>query len=370
MKRLLALLFLIPLLAHAQKRLDEQWYTLLLEGTTVGFLHQSTWQLPDGQVRSEIEQNMQIRRFGVPFSVTQKEVWIEDPDGVLVSVRSQLDTNGRRQETEVRALEGGLQVRLRRGGEAGDAAEGEELLLPVDGELRGMYAVDREITAAIAGWGGRGEQDAGQGSLQYEIFSTESLEIEEVRLRILGPGELEDSLGDTHRGLMVEERFSLLPGVVTTRIYDERAVLLYSKTPVGLALEVLRMEGNPGGSGEERAGEGRAGGEPQRSGRDGRLPAAFDVASLIVPVRGVREVPLERAAAVTVLFRGQGIQTLREAVSACLEDLGSTGGGFPAGRDAPVRIVTCAPEDGGSPDRLVLELKYSAFATGVAPDPQ
>jgi hypothetical protein len=354
MKRLLLLLFLLlPLLAHAQKRLDEQWYTLLLEGRTVGFLHHSTWQISDGLVRSEIEQTMEIRRFGVPFALTQKDVWIEDPGIGFISVSSELDMNGQRQGVEARSLDGGLQVRLRRGEEAAETAEMDEFFLPVEGELPGLYAVDREIAAMIAGWDGKGEANAGHGLLQYELFSTESLKIEEVRLRILGRGEAEDSLGGCHRGVMVEERSSLLPGVITTQIYDEQAVFLYSKTPVGLALEVLRLEGDPSRSGDRQGGS-----EIPDSGGDGQLAAAFDVASLTVSVQGLQDVPLERAAAVTVAFRGQGVTILRESVRASEEDLGSS---WKGSGNAPVGIVSAKLDGRGSLSELVLELKIGSF---------
>ena len=86
--RLLLLFFLLPLLAHAQRKIDEQWYSLLLESKTVGYLHQSTWQTSDGLVRSQIEQTIKIRRFGVPFSLSQRDVWIEAAASGLISLSS------------------------------------------------------------------------------------------------------------------------------------------------------------------------------------------------------------------------------------------------------------------------------------------
>jgi len=333
MKRLLLLLLFLPSLAYAQEKIEEHWYSLLLESTTVGFFHQTTWQTADGLLRSEIEQTMEIRRFGVPFSMTQTDVWIEDVAGELVSVSSELDMNGQLQRVEARVAQGELRVRLHRANKA------DEIFLPLEEKPRGLYAVGREIAAVVAGRKGKRELD-------YRLFSPETTKIEEFRLRVLGSGELTDSLGRTHRGVLAEEHTSSLPGVITTEVYDGEAQFLYSKTPVGLALEILRLEGDPRGSGDPEPGE--------------EVAAVFDVASLAVAVEGLGDLPLESTGAVTVALRGRGVAIVHQAARTAEEDLG-----YPAGAEATaLRIVSAKRDAGGEVNELVLRLTNRPSAPG------
>ncbi len=332
LKRPLLLFFLLPLLVHAQEKIDEQWYSLLLESRTVGYLHQTIWATADGLVRSEIEQTMKIRRFGEPFSLSQRDVWIEEAGSGLVSLSSEFDMNGQHQGVEVRAVDGGLQVRLRHG--AGE----EQFFLPVEGEPLGVYTADRKVRAMIGAWEGIDGDGAEKGQLRYHLFSPESLKVEKVQLRILGRGEVEDSLGRRHQGVLVEERFSGLPGVITTEVYGEEAQFLYSKTPVGLALEILRLDSDP----------------------QLPVPAVFDVASLTVAVRGLQALPLERTRAVTVLFRGQGVATLQEAVGFAEKDLVN-------GQEAQTRIVSFRKDAWGDTTELILYLENRPFQAEAIP---
>jgi hypothetical protein len=330
MKRLLLLFLFLPLLSYAQEKLEENWYSLLLEGITVGFFHQTTWLTSDGLIHSEIEQTMEIRRFGIPFSMTQTDVWIEEKDGSLLSVSSELDMNGQGQRIDGRVEEQELRVRIRHNNKA------DEFSLPFENQLCGLYSVDREIADMITGG-----ISQGKGSLDYRLFSPETMKIEEFSLRALGPGELTDSLGRVHRGILVEERSSSLPGVVTTEVYDEQAEFLYSKTPVGLELEILRLPGDP----------------PEE------FAAVFDVASLTVPVDGIEDLPLGSTEAVTVLFRGQGVPVIHESVRSAEEDLASPGGAragnddHPGDCDIPLCIVSAKRDARGAVSELVLELR-------------
>ena len=232
MKRLLLLFFLLPLLAHGQEKLEEHWYSLLVEGKSAGYMHRTAWQMPGGRVQSVIEQTLRIRRFGAPFSLTQTDLWIEDSRGALLSLSSELDMNGQRQAVEVREAEGGLQVRVRRGEDT------QPFLLPAEGEIQGVHAIDGKVRSMIGAWQQAGGPD-GRAELLYRMFSPESLQVDEVRLRVLGRGQLQDSEGRMHRGILVEERSSGLAGAVTTAVYDRDGAFLYSRTSAGLALEVL-----------------------------------------------------------------------------------------------------------------------------------
>lgn len=341
MKRLLLLFFFLPLLLHAQEKIEDQWYSLLLQSQAVGYVHQTTWRTADGLVRSEIEQTMKIRRFGVPFSLTQKDVWIEEAGAGLISLSSRLDMNGQLQSVEVRTVDGGLQVQLLRG--TGE----EQFFLPLDNEPLGVYSVDQQARRLITAQRvhkAQGAHEAGSpsseysarnGELGYHLFSPESLKVEEIQLRVLGQGEIDDSLGGRHEGVLVEERSSALPGVVTTAVYSEEGHSLYSRTPVGLALEILRLDSDDRGI---------------------DLAAAFDVASLTIPVRRLRALPepLERVQGVTVAFRGGGVATLRKAVQAAEEDLGG-------GQSAQTRIVSSPGDTRRDPEELVVRLEKRQF---------
>ena len=351
MKRLLLLFLFLPLLLHAQEKLEEQWCSLLLEGITVGLFHQTSWRTAEGLLRSEIEQTMEIRRFGVPFSMTQTDVWIEEKNGALVSVSSELDMNGQGQLVEAEVAGGDLRVRIRRG----DGRE--EMLLPFEEQPRGLFAVGQEIIAMISGGNAEGE-------LEYRLFSPETMKIEKFSLRVLGSGELTDSLGRAHRGVLVEERSSSLPGIVTTEVYNDQAKFLYSKTPVGLELEILRLEGDPRGRqvGKPAAEPGTFPGDDPPE----EFAAVFDVASLTVPVRGLGGLSLESTEVLTVRFRGRGVPVLYKAVLSAEEDLASPdggGAGVRAGADAqaesgelPLRIVSVQKDARGQVSELVLRL--------------
>ena len=143
MKRLVLLFFLLPLFLHSQEKIEDQWYSLLLQSKAVGYVHQTTWRTADGLVRSEIEQTMKILRFGVPFSLTQKDVWIEEAGSRLISLSSQLVMNGEPQGVEVRTVEGGLRVQLLQG------IEEETFFLPLDDEPLGVFTADRRIRRLI-----------------------------------------------------------------------------------------------------------------------------------------------------------------------------------------------------------------------------
>jgi len=352
MKRLVLLFFLLPLLLHSQEKIEDQWYSLLLQSKAVGYVHHTTWRTAGGLVRSEIEQTMKILRFGVPFSLTQKDVWIEEA-GFLVSLSSQLVMNGEPQGVEVRTVEGGLRVQLLRG------TEEEPFFLPLDDEPLGVYAADQRIRRMIGEQRAQGAHEAGSpaseygarnGELGYHLFSPESLEVEGIKLRVLGQGEIDDSLGRRYEGILVEERSSALPGVITTEVYNEEGQLLYSRTPVGLALEILHLDCDPGVS--------------PKNDRGIDIAAVFDVASLIIPVRRLRALPepLEEVRGVTVAFRGCGESTLREAVRDAERDLGG-------GQRAQTRIVSLPEDRRRDAGELVVYLEKRGFqAEGLSSD--
>jgi hypothetical protein len=336
-----------PGLAYAQQKLAEDWYTLLLNGTAVGYLHQTTWRTPEGRFRSELEQSMRVRRFEVPFTVNQKDIWLEEGDGALISLSSELDMNGQKQSVAVEAGEGGLTVRLAGGG------GGKRLFLPAEQEVLGLYAATRLAAGAVSG-------TLRNSELHYRLFSPETLKIEEVRLRVLGPGELEDSRGRLHRGVLVEEESSALPGVVSKEVLGDQGELLYCRTPAGLALEVVRV---PPGQATERPGP------------DSRVPAGgrtdeaavFDVASLAVEVRGLEELPgpLSRLQSVTLIFHGResGLELLEESIRSAVADLsvGSMRDGGHSQDGTPLQILEPSADSVARTGGLIVRLERAGF---------
>jgi transglutaminase-like putative cysteine protease len=344
MKRLLLLLFLLPVLLHAQQKIDEHWHAVLVEGKTAGYVHTTSWQTGEGLVRSEVEQTLRIRRFGAPFCMTERDVWIEDTGSGLVSLRCELDGNGRHQVVEARRAAGGLAVRVIHG----DAEE--RRFLSVDGEILGVHAAERKLEAMIGSWEQAAEPGGSEGQrglLSYRLFSPETLDMETIQLRVLGRGKIEDSAGRKHEGILVEERSSGLPGVVTTQVYGKGARFLYSRTPVGLTLEILGLELDPSMQGARAPGEG--------------VQDLFDVASLTVPVRGLEGLPapMDRIEAVSVLFHGRGAAALHAALEAT-ETVPQEGGpGTP--------ILAYRPDEEGQSGQLLV--RVARGSSGAAPPP-
>jgi hypothetical protein len=157
------------------------------------------------------------------------------------------------------------------------------------------------------------EGPGGSGSpreLTLRQFSPETGNVHELHLRLLGAGELADSLGGLHRGQRVDLESSAAPGVNTEAVYDQRGELEYSLTRVGVAVEVLRSEA------------GAVAGEAADLER-------FEVASLSIPVRwparlqGPGGAPrLGSLRALAVRFSGPALQELERAALAAQAELG------------------------------------------------
>ena len=337
-KRLLLLLLALfslgvyGLQAEGRQKIDERWCALLLEGRTVGYLHQSTWGSADGLMRSEIEQTMEILRFGVPFTLSQRDAWIEHPQRGLISLSSETDMNGQLQRVDARAQQGDVEVTVACG------ADRQSFVLEADGPI-GIYEADRRLTEAIREWSSGAERASVEVS--YHLFSPETFKIEQVDLRIIGEGELEDSRGLTHRGLVIEERSSSLPGVVTTEIYGEQARFLYARTPVGLALEILRIDAEP----------------------KAKAPELFDVAALTIAVSGLEELkrPLAAVEAVTIRFHGRGAAILKRATASAERDLDAGAGRAGAKRNLYARIVSASTDARAADAQLVQRLTDPAL---------
>jgi len=271
--------------AAAQELLVDRCYAILLAGTQVGYLHERTTAEADGSLRTEILQQMAVRRYGQIFAVVQEDTWLEDSG--LRSLRSLLDTNGQRQSLELRRVPSGLELRLERGGRE------STLSLDAPGPVLGPALAGRAVAALLRG--------GGSAPLDYLSFSPESLSLVRVEVRPLGEGELEDSRGDVHRGLLSEERSSALPEVATRQVHDAAGRLLYAHTPIGVPVEIVP------------AGPVAAAAEGAR--RRAAAPAC-EIAALGLGRTGLERLrgPAEAPRSVLLRFQGAALPLLRACV--------------------------------------------------------
>jgi hypothetical protein len=308
---LAAVLAVAPLAAQEPAR-----YLVLLGGKRAGTQTETFRRQPDGTLRTESILRIAVKRFGQSFTVTERQSWVEGQ--TLQSVDSETEFNGEATSLTARLQGEDLLLKEQRG------SVSSEHLLPQTGPLLGPRGAEDRLRAALA------EGPVGPGlprELSFRQFSPETGKVHEVHLRLLGAGELVDSLGALHRGQRVDMRSSTAPGVNTETVYDEAGLLEYSITRVGVALEVVRAAAG-------RAGEaGTAGAADSASGETSDLER-FEVASLAIPVRwpsalqGPDGVPrLGSLRAVTLRFTGPAVPELEQAAR---EERAELGG--PAGR--------------------------------------
>jgi len=290
---------LLLLLAAAPLAAEQSWYLLLLGGKRAGTQTETVRSNPDGTLRTELLLRMVVSRFGRDFTVTQRQTWTEGR--ALLSVESQTELNQEVTFLSARLQGEDLLVQDRRG------SGSSERVLSRAGPLLGPRGAVEALRAAFA------EGPGGSGSpreLTLRQFSPETGNVHELHLRLLGAGELADSLGGLHRGQRVDLESSAAPGVNTEAVYDQRGELEYSLTRVGVAVEVLRSEA------------GAVAGEAADLER-------FEVASLSIPVRwparlqGPGGAPrLGSLRVLAVRFSGPALPELERAALAAQAELG------------------------------------------------
>ena len=298
-KFLFALLLATALAVSPLAAQEQSWYLLLLAGKRAGTQTETIQPQPEGTLRTVLFLRLAVNRFGQAFTVTQRQTWIEDES--LRSVDSETELNGKPESLTARVQGEDLFVQERRSGGSSDRR------LLQTGPLLGPRGAAHRLRAAFAG------EPIPPGSpreLSFRQFSPETGNVHELRLRLLGAGELADSLGGVHRGQRVDLESSAAPGVTTAAVYDERGELEYSITRVGVALELVRATADS------------AVGETADLER-------FEVASLSIPVRwsagpGGSSMPLRLVGlrAVTVRFTGPALPELEKAVKAERAELG------------------------------------------------
>ena len=151
-------------------------------------------------------------------------MWREEEK--LLSLESTIDMNGEILRISGLADSEGIRLIQEQGG------KDIEVFIRC-GPLLGPYLASQALGRALA---------EGQARVRYSSFSPETMTIEEVLVTFEGPGAREDSEGWIHRGLLAKERRSSLPGSVSSLVLNPEGRVLYSRTAVGLDLEVVRLD--------------------------------------------------------------------------------------------------------------------------------
>jgi hypothetical protein len=293
---------------------EQSWFLVLLGGKRAGVQTETTRRGPADARSTELSLRLSVSRFGQAFTIVQHQRWVEGR--TLQSVESETDLNGQAEQLSARLEGGELHLSQRRRG-----AENQHVI-PEAGPLFGPRGVEDQLRSAIA---------SGQASpserreLAYREFSPETGSAEEVRARLLGFGELADSLGAVHRGYRVDLESSAAPGVVSEGVYDESGRLDYSVTRAGVVLEMVRAAAAPGAAASAAA--------------DLEL---FEMASLVLPVQwpgGPDRPGLQTLRSLTLRFEGPALAELQKAVGEQQAELG-----FPSWRrDGSALVLTLEP---------------------------
>lgn len=291
---LLVLLFAgagAPVPAGGLEPLRQDSGLYLVAGQPIGYYRRATWREEDGSYRSEIFQRLVIARVGERFTITRREVWLEDE--ALRRVEAETDMNGQVQRLTARATGAGIEAMLEIGGSI------QRETLPAEGRVLGVYLADREVAEAVR---------RGQPGVSYLSFLAEEMRVDRADVRLLGEGSLSDSMGRAHRGVLAEERLSGYPQTPTRSVLDPAGGLLYSRTSYGLPMEMIRTD-----IGLEAA---------ERMLNDSYTAA--DVASLGIPVEGLAVLGsrVARIRSARLRFSGEGLGTLEERLREEAADLG------------------------------------------------
>ena len=292
-----------PAAAEASGSPSEQsWFLVLLGGKRAGTQTETVWGRAGEVRRTDLSLRLMVNRFGQAFTIVQRQHWIEGQ--TLQSVESETDMNGQLESLSARVQGGELRLSRRRPGAAGES------VVPENGPLLGPRGAEDLLRAGIAS--GAGSADSAR-ELSYREFSPETGAAQEVRLRLLGSGELADSLGVLHRGQRVDLESSALPGVITAGVYDGEGRLEYSATRAGVLLEQVRSSA--------------AAAEAAASDLE-----LFEMASLSLPVRWAAGLAgpggppaLGSLRSVTVRFTGPALAELARAVQSQRSELGGPG---------------------------------------------
>ncbi len=296
---LLLLLSTVLLLARvgAETKVLEEWYIILLAGRQVGYSHQITFKLGRDRFKTELFQKMAVNRLSQEFTITQKDVWLES--GRFLRVDSEINMNGSIRRYQAEAVEGGIRTLIVQG------KSKQENFIEFAFEVLGIYQADLKSRTAFK---------EGKKNTSYYVFSPEAMSIEEVSLSFLVPGELVDSTGRTHLGLLAREEFSGFPDIASTLVLSDQGEVIFSRTPVGLPLELIKVEPLDGQ-------------EPADWEEELANLNLLEVTSLGIPVQGLENLsqPVDRLQTARLRFYGPEAESLEELLKEARSDLGGLG---------------------------------------------
>ncbi len=213
------------------RMVHDEWVVLLIQGRRVGWEHETTWAVPDGQ--------------GERFVTSSESEMTTLFDGETTRERSreteEADSGGRLLRFESRTLQSAIET-------------------IVTGEVRGRTLAVEISTAGetrassqpwgpdiLGSWGERRiakEKGVAPGTAyQYLLFSSDSLTAGEISVKVLGK-ETVDLLGQPRELVRVEQTDSEQPGLTLVGWVDESAQMLKAEIPVmgGFTLVVVSKE--------------------------------------------------------------------------------------------------------------------------------
>lgn len=133
-------LLLLGTLAFAQEALPaEEWLTLSLRGTRVGYSHTS-YAWVDGQAVTTIHEEMSVQRMGSTMKSTSDEIFRESADGQPLSFHYE-GRAGSHTVVDGVIADGKIRATIKHGGQT------SEKVVPLDPEVRFPVALDRQFRA-------------------------------------------------------------------------------------------------------------------------------------------------------------------------------------------------------------------------------
>jgi len=131
-------ILLLGTLALAQEALpSEEWLTLSLRGTRVGYSHTS-YAWVDGQAVTTVHEEMSVQRMGSTMKSTSEEVFRESADGQPLSFHYE-SRAGSHTVVDGVITDGKVRATIKHGGRT------SEKVLPLDPEVRFPVALDRQF---------------------------------------------------------------------------------------------------------------------------------------------------------------------------------------------------------------------------------
>ncbi|MBN8481728.1 MAG: hypothetical protein J0L88_09075, partial [Xanthomonadales bacterium] len=224
----LAAALLVPCLAHAEPAIQEQWYTVLLDGRKIGQFEDRR-EVRDGRVLSRQHMQIELDRAGTRVSLGSLESAEETLDGKPLAFTNETRMSGSGETRIVGLVEAG-EVTVRN---SNAGVENERRMAWPDGAL-----LPEGLRLALLA--ARIEEGA---SFRNRAFQPATLEAVEVTSTV-GPMEAVDLPGGRRQLRRIEQGFAF-PGAVirsTAWIDGEREVRKLSIPTLGIEMTLLECD--------------------------------------------------------------------------------------------------------------------------------